>query len=424
MDCWNEEEIMRANGRYKVIQRVEEGELTMKEGAANVGLSLRQMRRLRRRSEAEGMRGLLHRRSVISVHNKAPISECERILDLRRMQYRGYNLSHFRDVMRERHDLFRSREFYRRLLGREGLYKATHVLKRKARHRKRFEAPLAGMLVQRDTSIHFWIPGASRAWRLILDLDDHSRKIPGALFSEHDDVLSNMMVSWETISTHGVPIAYYTDNNPIYNPLNQKPLCGMYSFYRARDKEPNDSVPQFKRALKELGIEMIHATPYQPQGKGKIERLFRFMQDRLVQEMITAKVKTIEEANKYLKKWVHWYNHCHLHSTTGQMPQERYLAKPQGFRSLPKGIDLEKIFCLKYERQVKADNTFEFEGKTYQIPKNEYRISYARVRVEIRILLSKKVKVFHENREIGCYGYKPSDINKLKKWEDILALQT
>lgn len=424
MISWSEEEIMRANGRYEVIGRIEKGELTMREGAANVGLSLRQMRRLRRRSEAEGMRGLLHRRSEIAVHNKAPALECEQILILRRERYRGYNLSHFREVLCEKHGIERSREFYRQLLRSEHLYQSTMIRKRKPRHRKRFEAPMAGMLIQRDTSIHFWVPGAEKAWRLILDLDDHSRKILGALFSEHDDVLSNMMVSWETISTHGVPIAYYTDNNPIYNPLNQKPLCGMYSFYRARDKEPKDSVTQFKRALQELGIEMIHATPYQPQGKGKIERLFRFMQDRLVQEMITAQVKTIEEANKYLKKWIHWYNNCHLHSTTGQIPQERYLAKPQGFRSLPKGTDLEKIFCLKYERQVKADNTFEFEGKTYQIRKNEYRISYARAKVEIRVLLSKKVKVFHENREIGRYDYKPRDIHKLQKWEDILALQT
>src|SRR3989338_9252211 len=109
----------------------------MKEGAANVGLSLRQMRRLRRRSETEGMRGLLHRRAEISVHNKVSASECERILVYRRETYPGYNLSHFRDVMRYRHRILRSREFYRRLLGREGLYKAAHVLKRKPRHRKR-----------------------------------------------------------------------------------------------------------------------------------------------------------------------------------------------------------------------------------------------------------------------------------------------
>jgi len=302
------------------------------------------------------------------------------------------------------------------------LYNPQIQRRRKPKHRRRFEAPRAGVLIQRDTSIHLWVPGIEKPWKLILDLDDHSRKITGALFSEHDDVLSNMFVAWETISTHGIPFAYYTDNNPIFNPLNKKPRLGRYQFYRWRDGEEKETISQFKRALKELGIECIHATPYQPQGKGKVERIFRFMQDRLVKEMETAKIKTIHQANLYLKKWVDWYNHCHVHSTTKQIPNERYLAN-DAFRPVPGDVALEQIFCLKYERLVKMDNTIQHEGRTYQIKHNEYRFSYARAKVEVRVYLSKILKIFYKKREIGSFSYKPIENKQLIRGEDICALQ-
>lgn len=414
------EDMMKAANRFEVLTKMERGLMKMAEAATVLGVSKRHARRLRRRVEVFGLKGLIHRRT-----HRAPnrVSDGERvlILELRNERYRNYNLTHFGDVMKMRHGIKRSREFYRRLFLLEKLYSPSLVRKRKKRHRKRFEAPKAGVLIQRDTSIHFWVPNADRPWRLILDLDDHSRKITGAIFSEHDDVLSNMLVAWETISTHGIPFAYYTDNNPIYNPMNKKPRDGMYYFYRCRNGQEEETVSQFKRALRELGIECIHSTPYQPQGKGKIERLFRFMQDRLVNEMAEAKVKTIQEANAHLKKWIEWYNHCHVHSVTKQIPNERYLAN-NIFRPVPGDVSLEEIFCLKYDRTVKSDNTFQLDGRTYQIEKNEYRISYARAKVEVRVYLSGIVKVFFKQQNIGTCRYKGRENKYLLEREDILAL--
>lgn len=415
------EALMRAANRYEVLVKVEQKIFKMAEAAAVLGLCKRQLRRLKRKVEAEGIKGLLNKR-VHPAPNKVVDREKAEILRLRRETYRKYNLSHFVDMLANRHGIEHSREYYRKLFLENKLYVVQQKKRRKDRHRKRFEAPQAGVLIQRDTSIHFWVPWCKKAWKLILDLDDHSRKITGALFSERDDVVSNMHVAWETISTHGIPFAYYTDNNPIYNPLNKKPRHGAYQFYRWRDGEEKETLSQFKRALHELGIECIHATPYQPQGKGKIERIFRFMQDRLAHEMETAGVKTIHEANKYLKKWVEWYNHCHVHSVTKQIPNERYMMK-DSFREVPKSTKLEEIFCLKYERVVKADNTIQLDGRTYQIRKNEYRISYARAKIEVRVYLSKKIRFFYKNREIYCGDYKTNKNKQLRLGEDILALQ-
>lgn len=419
-----EESLMRAANRFEVLTRVEKGLLKIGEAAGLLGLHQRHVRKLKRRVEQFGLKGLLFRRSH-PAFNRASDRERAAILALRKERYRSYNLMHFADILQRRHGIKRSREFYRRLFLLEKLHNPPKVRKRKPKHRKRFEAPQAGILIQRDTSIHFWVPHAEKPWKLILDLDDHSRLITGAWFSERDDVLSNMLVAWETISLYGLPVAYYTDNNPIFNPLNKKPQSGMYRFFRMRSGEDEETLSQFKRALQELGIQCIHATPYQPQGKGKIERLFRFMQDRLVNEMITAKVATLEEANKYLKKWVQWYNRHHLHSVTKMVPWRRY-RQNNAFRELPKGVDLEQIFCLKFTRDVKADNTFQLEGKIYQIEPNEYRISYAKAKVEVRIYLNRKMKVFYKQQPIGTFRYRdqrPGGAFYRSSWEGILALR-
>lgn len=414
------EDIMRAGNRLEIITKVEKELLTMEEAAALLGMSKRHLRRLRRRSEQGGLKGLLYER-VHEAWNKVSAEERAEIVDLRKDRYRSFNVSHFRDMLKDRHGIDRSHEFLRKLLYKEKLVDPRLPKRRRKRHRKRFEAPRAGVLIQRDTSIHLWVPGAERPWKLILDLDDHSRKITGAVFSERDDVLSNMLVCWETLSTHGLPFAYYTDNNPIYNPKNKKPREGMYQLYRLQQGEVGETLSQWKRALQELGIACIHATPYQPQGKGKVERIFGFMQDRLVNEMADAKVRTISQANKYLRKWVKWYNTKHLHSTTKQIPQERFL-RNNAFRPLPGDVELNEIFCLKYERKVKADNTFQHEGKVYQIKRNEYRISYAKAKIQVRIYLSGKMKAFYDKREIGVYHYNPPKKLTLPSGEDILAL--
>jgi transposase InsO family protein len=401
------------------LLKVENGSLTLGEAGKLLKLCSRQVKRLRKRSKFEGLKGLIHQRVHQSV-NEISQEEIDQIIGLRQKVYCTFNVLHFQDVLREKHGVKRSYEFLRKLLIENKLYRSERKKKIRKRHRKRFEAPSAGMLVQRDTSIHMWLEGTLKPWKLILDIDDHSRKIVGSYFSEHDDVLSNMLVAWETMSTHGIPTAYYMDNNAIYNPIRRLPK--QYDFFRYRnvERDKKETLPQFKRALKEMGIECIHSTPYEPQGKGKVERIFRFMQDRLVNEMKVAKVKTIEEGNKYLKKWVDWYNHCHVHSITKMIPNERYL-KNNSFRKLPQTTKLEEIFCLKYERKVNADNTIQFEGKTYQIEPNEYRISYARAQVEVRIYLNQILRITHHNRVIGEYKYKYKNNNKLTPGGDILA---
>jgi transposase InsO family protein len=407
---------MKYANRYEILLKATKGIITSREASVLLRKSYRQTLRLKERIKSDGIKGLFYHRT----HQhpwKVSSAVCGEILKLRKI-YADYNLSHFRDTLASDHQLSYSLEFYRRLLLEKNQHQPRRISKRKVPHRKRFEAPQAALLIQRDTSIHFWVPDSEKPWKLILDLDDHSRTITGALFSLHDDVVSNLKVTGETITHYGLPQAYYTDNNPIFNPLRRLPKT--YQYFRYQKGTEEETLPQFKRALQELGIQMIQATPYQPQGKGKIERMFRFLQDRLFKEMAHRKIQTLEEANRYLKRFVRWYNTHWLHGTTHEIPLER-LQKNNAFRPLPKTLDLTQILCLKFPRQVKADNTIQLGGKTYQIPPNRYRISYARAWVEVRIYLDGYMQIFHQNEPIAHYRQLKSRPNETTLC-DILSL--
>lgn len=408
--------LMRFANRYEVLLKALEGVITTREASGLLGKSYRQTLRLKVRVEQEGLPGLFYHRSHPDPKRVSdPV--CQRVLDLKR-QYPDYNLSHFRDTLASEHGISLSLEFYRKLLFEKGLHQVRRFKRGKIPHRKRFEASQAGLLVQRDTSIHFWRPGSEKPWKLILDLDDCSRTITGALFSLQDDVLSNLEVTRQTLMAYGLPAAYYLDNNPIFHKISRLPQTYQYFRYQRPEEA---SVPQFKRALDELGVRMINATPYQPQGKGKIERLFRFLQDRLLKEMAFRKVRTLEEANRDLRRFVGWYNSRWKHGTTGEIPSLR-LAKNNGFKPLPQGFDLAQVLCLKYPRQVKADNTIQLDGQTYQIPPNAHRISYAKAKVEARVYLNGRMQIFHQNNPIASYKQLKT-INPDKGLCDVLVLQ-
>jgi transposase InsO family protein len=409
--------LMKYANHYEILIKALKGIVSTKEASCLLGKSYRQTLRLKQKARDSGIKGLFYQRRHCD-SKKVPSSICDKILKLRRA-YADYNLSHFRDTLQQDHEIVYSREFYRKLLQESGLHQPHRRRRKKILHRKRFEAPQAGLLVQRDTSIHFWVPDSDRPWKLILDLDDHSRTITGALFSLHDDVTSNLQVTGETISRYGLPLAYYTDNNPIFNPVSRLPKT--YQYFRYRQGNEEETLPQFKRALQELGIQMIHATPYQPQGKGKIERIFRFLQDRLLKEMAHQKVHTLQEANRSLKHFVTWYNTHWVHGTTHEIPLKR-LRRNNAFRAIPKQLDLVQILCLKFSRVVKADNTIQMAGRTYQIPSNSYRISYAKAPVEARVYLDGKMQIFHKNRSVAFY--RKLNLNRPEKGlGDILALQ-
>lgn len=242
----------------------------------------------------------------------------------------------------------------RKILIEEDKYQPGQLLKQSY---GRFEAKAFGELLQLDTMEGAWLEGYRRVC-LILMLDDYSRKIVGASFVQADTTWDNLCLLREVLEEYGKPGGIYTDNSSKFKTIRHNQ--SLYQNHRGDDCY--ETVIQ--RVMRELNIPFFSHKPYEPQAKGKIERLFRFIQERFLSEH-TA--RNIDDLNFELAVWIKWYNSNHRIRTTGQIPKER--VTPNGWTPLSGKDDLDRIFCYKLTRKVDRRHEFSYDGHTYQLPK-------------------------------------------------------
>lgn len=250
--------------------------------------------------------------------------------------------------------------------------------------RNRFEAKACGELVQMDTTWGYWLGG--RRICLILLLDDYSRYILSAEFFFEDSAANNMRLLMETVDLYGTFNLLYTDNASFFKPIRHSK--SMYQEHRQEEYESD-----ITKSCREVGITHITHKPYQPQSKGKVERVFRFIQERFVSQIKPE--WHLVEVNTALEEWVSWYNSKHINRTTGCVPKKRF--DPKGFRPLSGEKSLEDIFCKKDTRKVDKCNCFSYAGVTYQIPSKHCLVAF---RVELHILTETQIRVWHNNEFI------------------------
>lgn len=250
--------------------------------------------------------------------------------------------------------------------------------------RSRFEAAKTADLIQMDTTWGYWWGG--RRLCLILLLDDYSRYVVGAKFVEADTAQANMQMIRSVVEQYGCFNLLYTDNASFFKPIRHN-----QSQYQTHEKETYDS--EITRACREVGITHITHQPYQPQGKGKIERIFRFIQERFVSEM--SETDTLEEMNQRFQQWVAWYNEHHVNRTTGCAPKKRF--NPDEFRPLNGEICLDDIFCRKDTRKVDKCHQFSYEGVRYQLPKEPCLVAYT---VQLHISPGRSIRVWYKDQFI------------------------
>jgi len=360
--------------RYSVIRDLLEHKLKSKEAARLLNLSTRQIRRLKKKVKRDGLKGIIHgnKGNVPTIAILAPVKKT--ILNLYSTTYNDYNCSHFAEILKEEHDISVSREFVRTLLLNANL--RTKSRKHPKHRTRRDRMPREGLLIQMDTSEHDWFQGRAPVAFLIAAIDDATSEVPYALFVDSDSTINNMQVIKTLILKKGIPSALYVDRASHFKTTRHSSyrvnLTGIY--------EPT----QIKRALNEIGINLILANS--PQAKGRIERLFKTFQDRLLKEMRVMGISCIKDANNYLHKtFLPKYN-----SKFVIAPKE---ANP-AYRRVPNHIDLDAVFSIKEERTVMADNTISFENRIFQILPDDRRYSYvkAKVLVEVRLDLSIHIK--------------------------------
>jgi transposase InsO family protein len=227
----------------------------------------------------------------------------------------------------------------------------------------RFETSGPGALFQHDSSYHLWVPHRREKQYLILTKDDYSRKVVGARLVERETTFEHLETVRQTISTHGIPLAYYLDNHSIFRFVLHQ---GVHVRYKLREDEGEI---QFKRALSGLGIGMIYTGKRQAQAKGKVEKIFDYLQRRVPYLCEKHKVKEISEAQKILDDLVSYYNEQRIHEETGEIPTKRCqeaVSNGKGkLRPLESSTDLDRIFSIHLQRKARKDGSIMFMGRKW-----------------------------------------------------------
>ena len=223
---------------------------------------------------------------------------------------------------------------------------------RKKAHDREVVTTAIGALIQHDASHHRWSPYAKERWALITSLDDFSRKILYADFFEQETTWAHIKAAETLMANYGIPLRYYVDSLRVFRFVQ-----GRDSFWRKHILQTDEADPQWRQVMRVLGIDVSYALS--PQAKGKVERPYRWLQDRIVRTCAIEKLTTINEVRAVLKEEVNRYNNHQVHSTTGEVPSIRFdKARKEGnslFRpfALPKPYASTKdIFCLREKRMV------------------------------------------------------------------------
>jgi transposase len=328
----------------RVMQGVIEGKRTQSEAARLLKRSVRHVRRLQRRLQAEGDASLVHGLRGRPSNRQRDAGFRRQVLKAYRRNYRDFGPTLACEQL-AKEGLTVGVETLRRWLLAEGLWQRRR--QRDPHRSRRPRRSCFGELVQMDASIHEWLEGRGASMVLIAMIDDATSRI-AAKFYGSGTVEAHMDLLGEWLRRYGRPGALYTDRHSIFE-LQDKG--------RARP----DGMTQFGRALSELDVELIRA--HSPQAKGRVERLFGTAQDRWVKEMRLANVRTIEQANALLERLVTEYNR--RFTQEAQSPNDAH-------RRLGPSHRLDSILSIQSERVVSNDYTIRFENRIYQLRKPAY----------------------------------------------------
>lgn len=370
----------REQQRLHVITQLLAARLSGSEAADLLGISERQVRRLKNGYSQHGVAALVHGNRGKPSPGRLGDATRERILSLARGQYAGCNDSHLRDLLAQREGIIISRRSLARVL-REASIPAARP-RRAPRHRSRRDRmPQAGMLLQLDGSRHRWFGPDLPHCTLLAAVDDATGAVVAAVFREQEDAQGYLLLLRQILQHHGIPLELYHDRHSIFQRNPNTPLT-LDEQLRGR---PDPT--QFAQALLDLGITSIAAST--PQAKGRVERLWGTLQDRLVVELRLAGVTDIEAGNTFLPGFLAVHN---------QRFAVRADEPGSACRPLEADLDLDRVLSFRYRRTVANDNTVQFAGQILQIPPGPWRRSYARAKVIVHQFLDGSLGVWHHDR--------------------------
>jgi hypothetical protein len=348
-------------------------------------MSERQFRRYRGRYEEDGLEGLCDRRLGKPSAKRVPSEAALLMKELYEGPYRGWNVKHFHEHLVRDHGFRWGYTFVKTQLQTAGL--VTHAARRGAHRRKRERKPLEGMMLHQDGSRAEWLCGQA-GLDLIVTMDDATSTIYSAFLVEEEGTASTFRGCLEVFAAHGLPSSLYTDR-------------GSHYFYtpKAGGKVAKEVPTQVGRALKHLGIEHIPA--YSPEARGRSERMFGTLQDRLPKELAQAGITKIEAANRFIREV-----YLPRHNTRFARPPA---CEGTAFVTVDPAL-LAETLCIEEERIVARDNTVVFGNRRLQLPQSPARAHYVKATVKVRQYPNGTLAVFHGPRCIARYTDKGTEI--------------
>lgn len=333
--------------RLHVIEKYHEGLIVQAEGAEILGISVRHFRRMQKRVIAEGATGVVNRHRGNPSNRAIQMQTRQRALETYRRKYYDYGPTLAVEKLWEYESIKVSKETFRKWLIDAGLWQKP---KKREKHRQyRQRRSCFGMMVQIDGSEHAWFEDRSGKCVLMAYIDDATNHVY-ARFYGYEGTIPAMDSFMRYARKYGLPASIYLDRHTTYKSPNKQDEGYDENGSRI------DALSQFERAMKELEVRVIHA--YSPQAKGRVERLFGILQDRLVKELRLKGISSIEDANRYLPEYFKRHN--------AQFAVVAEEAKDM-HRPAPVASALREILCIKTERTVRNDNTISHNGKLYQI---------------------------------------------------------
>lgn len=362
-----------------LLDRHERGELKQEEAAEMLGISERTFRRWRDRLRDEGADGLRDRRLGKPSSRRAAVEEIQRMLGLYEERYGGFTVKHFHEQLRKRHNYKLGYTVTRLSLHGAGLVEPAP--RRSAHRKKRPRRPMVGMMLHQDASRFAWLPGDDRQYDLVVTLDDATSALYSAFLVEEEGTQSSFRGIGETIARHGLFCELYTDR-------------GSHYFHTPKAGEPVSKTvrTQVGRALAQLGIR--HIAAYSPEARGRSERAFRTLQDRLPKELALAGIATLEAANRWIAE-----SYLAAHNARFAVAPEQAGSAFVPDRSGAAGA----ILCLQEERRVGNDNTVKWRGLSLQIPKSPLRAHFVRAMVRVHEYPDGRLAIFHGPHRLADY---------------------
>ncbi len=367
--------------RFKVMSLVEAGKITLTEAAEKIGKSYRQTKRIRKRVQEKGVRGLIHGNTGKPSNHRMKEEIKTKVLQLSRKVYGEFNDQHFTEKLAEE-GIEISRETVRKMRRTAGI--GPKRKRRGQKHRKRRERRAQeGWMVLWDGSPHPWFGPDLPPCCLMAAMDDATGAILAARFFVFEGTEGYLWLLRQIVTEYGIPISIYQDR---HGSLKRNDDHWTLEEELAGRQEPT----QVGQALRALGIQPIFALS--AQAKGRIERLFGTLQDRLGAELSLAKVTTPQQANALLPAFITRFNH-----RFGIAPRQ----SEKAWRPISQTLDVDRAISFHYPTKVGLDNSIRLGELLLDIPPGPLGRSYAKARVEVRQLLNGSWKVYYQDRLIA-----------------------